>query len=138
MYLRREMWAVPSAVLLVMFGWQAWILGQQLAGEKGKASGGNPSRFEFEVIQSFNAKYEGDSPGHIGRSGGFTDRRPRAALRDAVYRGEEKIGVVTGLTWNRVQGSLEVEFDPVADVRISVGDGVWLALEGAADAGRGK
>ena len=124
----RGMWAAPSAVLLVMFGWQAWMMGQQAPADKTKGAA-NANRFEFEVIQSFDARYEGDTPGHIGRYGGLTERRPKAALGDAVFRGEEKIGVVTGLVWNRGQGSLEVEFDPVDTARISVGDVVWLSLE---------
>jgi hypothetical protein len=88
-------------------------------------------KFEFEVIESFDAKYEGDTPGHIGRSGGLGDDRPQAALGDAVYRGEQKIGAVTALRWSRGQGSLEVEFDPQPKTRINVGDVVWLKLGAA-------
>lgn len=87
-------------------------------------------RFEFEVVQSFNAKYEGDTPGHMGRNGGLGDRRPRVALGDPVFRGEEQIGQITELGWSRVHGSLEVEFDPAPGARICVGDQVWLYLEG--------
>jgi hypothetical protein len=87
-------------------------------------------RFEFEVVQSFQAKYEGDTPGHIGRNGGLGDRRPRVALGDPVFRGEQQIGRITELGWSRVHGSLEVEFDPLPAVRICVGDQVWLYLEG--------
>ena len=83
------------------------------------------------MIQSFDAKYEGDTPGHIGKSGGLGERRPRVALGDPVFRGEERVGTVTGLTWSRPFGSLEVEFDPVEKVRISVGDDVWLDLDNA-------
>ena len=85
-------------------------------------------RFEFEVIESFDAKYEGDTPGHIGRHGELGDDRPKAALGDAVYRGEQKIGTVTGLRWSRGHGSLEVEFDPQPKTRIQVGDLVWMKL----------
>jgi len=88
----------------------------------------DPNRFEFEVVQSFDAKYEGDTPGHVGRSGGLENRRPLVALGDGVFRGQQKVGVITGLGWSRSHGSLEVEFDPVGDVRICVGDVVWLAL----------
>jgi len=123
----RSIWFVAGAAAVVL-GWQGWMMGQQSPRELAKGTAANPGRFEFEVIQSFNAKYEGDTPGHIGRSGGLADQRPRAALGDAVFRGEEKVGVVTGLTWNRAQGSLEVEFDPVTKERISVGDQVWLAV----------
>ena len=132
---RRKTWILPVVALLFVMGWQAWMMGQQTPREKGRGLVANSSRFEFEVIQSFNAKYEGDTPGHVGRSGGLAERRPGAALGDAVFRGEEKVGVVTGLTWNRAQGSLEVEFDPVTQARISVGDAVWLALGEQAAAG---
>jgi hypothetical protein len=92
----------------------------------------DPNRFEFEVVQSFDAKYEGDTSGHVGKNGGLENRRPQVALGDAVYRGQDKIGVVTGLGWSRTHGSLEVEFDPIGEVRICVGDVVWLALNGRA------
>jgi len=85
-------------------------------------------RFEFEVIESFDAKYEGDTPGHIGRHGELGDRRPQAALGDAVYRGDEKVGTITGLRWNRGVGGLDVEFDPDPKTRIEVGDTVWMKL----------
>lgn len=38
------------------------------------------TRFWVEVIESFNAKYEGDTPGHIGRGG----RRDRVLHRPIV------------------------------------------------------
>lgn len=89
------------------------------------------TRFSFEVIESFNAKYEGDTPGHIGRGGGIT-LHPHVALGDAVYHriGDEDkaIGVVTGATWDRLKGSLVVEFRPSIDHRIAVGDEVWVDL----------
>lgn len=85
-------------------------------------------RFKFEVIESFDAKYQGDSPGHIGKHGELGDFRPQAALGDPVFRGEEKIGTVTNLVWSRGHGSLEVEFDPEPKVRIAVGDVVWLKM----------
>jgi hypothetical protein len=132
---RRQTWILPGVALLFVMGWQAWMMGQQTPGEKGRGLVAKSGRFEFEVIHSFNAKYEGDTPGHVGRSGGLGDQRPRTALGDAVYRGEEKVGVVTGLTWTRAQGSREVEFDPVTKARISVGDAVWLALGEQAAAG---
>jgi hypothetical protein len=114
-------------------GWQAWTSGQQPAAEKGKESAA-ANRLDFEVVQSFDAKYEGDTPGHIGRAGGLATRRPHVALGDAIYRGEEKVGMVTGLTWNRTNGSLDIEFDPAELVRISVGDSVWMMLDGTVPA----
>lgn len=89
------------------------------------------THFWFEVIESFNAKYEGDTPGHIGRGGGIT-LHPHVALGDAVYHriGDEDkaIGVVTGATWDRLKGSLMIEFRPREDHRIAVGDEVWVDL----------
>jgi hypothetical protein len=82
-------------------------------------------------VQSFDAKYEGDTPGHVGRAGGLQNRRLRAALGDSIYRGDQKVGTVTGLTWNRTNGSLDIEFDPAADIRVSVGDEVWMLLDGS-------
>ena len=113
-----------TAVSLV---WHSFTSGQQSAATTAKPAA-DPSRFEFEVVQSFDAKYEGDTPGHMGRSGGLGDRRPHVALGDPVFRGQQKVGVITGLGWSRAHGSLEVEFDPAGDARICVGDVVWLTL----------
>lgn len=92
------------------------------------------THFWFEVIESFNAKYEGDTPGHIGRGGGIKFH-PHVALGDSVYHriGEEDrvIGVVTGAIWDRLKGSLTVEFRPQEDHRIAVGDDVWVDLNPA-------
>ena len=110
---------------------QVWTVKQQAAAQQPAAEKVKveaKDRFKFEVIQSFNARYAGDTPGHIGKSGGLGDQRPRVALGDAVFRGEERVGTVTGLTWSRASGSLEVEFDPAEKVRICVGDEVCLDL----------
>jgi hypothetical protein len=90
------------------------------------------NRFEFEVIQSYDARYQGDTPGHMGRSGGLENRKLHVALGDPVFRGEQQVGKVTGLGWSRAHGSLEVEFDPIEGARVSVGDLVWIALDGQA------
>ncbi|MGC3969051.1 MAG: hypothetical protein QM775_17305 [Pirellulales bacterium] len=37
-----------------------------------------PDTFPFVVVESFDAKYEGDTPGHLGRHGGLGDRVPRS------------------------------------------------------------
>lgn len=92
------------------------------------------THFAFEVIESFNAKYEGDTPGHIGRGGGIT-LHPHVALGDTVYHrigeADQAIGVVTGATWDRLRGSLNIEFRPKNDHRIAVGDEVWVDLNPA-------
>ena len=116
-------------ILILLSGWQ--LSGQQPAAEKAKSKA-DSNRLEFEVVQSFDAKYEGDTPGHVGRAGGLQSRKLKAALGDTIYRGEHKVGTVTGLTWNRTNGSLDIEFDPAEDTRISVGDEVWMLLDGSA------
>jgi len=93
------------------------------------AAHGTP--FYFEVIDSHDAKYQGDTPAHMGKDGGLTVR-PNVALGDAVYRTANKstviIGTVTLVLWDRVSGSLTVEFDPEPNHRIAVGDEVWVDL----------
>lgn len=90
--------------------------------------------FFFEVIDSHDAKYPGDTPAHLGKDGGLTVR-PNVALGDAVYRTVNKativIGKVTLVQWDRVSGSLTVEFDPEPSHRIAVGDEVWVDLNPA-------
>jgi hypothetical protein len=89
-------------------------------------------RFTFDVVESFDARYEGDTPGHMGRNGGLGEVRPHVALGDHVFRDDVQVGTVTGLKWTRAQGALEIEFDPSAKSRIAVGDVVWVKLGGAA------
>jgi hypothetical protein len=92
------------------------------------------SKFHFEVIESHDAEYLGDTPGHMGRDGGLTVR-PNVALGDAVYRTEgptsRRVGTVTRAVWDRVSGGLTVEFDPAPLTRIAVGDEVWVDLNPA-------
>lgn len=90
--------------------------------------------FHFEVIESRDAAYLGDAPAHIGKDGGLT-ARPNVALGDPVYRSTDgprtRVGRITRVVWNRVSGSLEVEFDPEPFQRIAVGDAVWIDLNPA-------
>jgi hypothetical protein len=128
---RQGRWLSGIAIgLAILTGWQLMSSAQQPATERGKAAA-ESNRLTFEVVQSFDAKYEGDTPGHVGRAGGLQNRRLRAALGDSIYRGDQKVGTVTGLTWNRTNGSLDIEFDPAADIRVSVGDEVWMLLDGS-------
>ena len=99
-----------------------------------RAPPGTP--FSFEVIESLDAAYLGDTPSHVGRDGGL-EFRPNVALGDPVYRtaveaGAEarpvQIGRVTRVVWERVSGGLTVEFDPEPFVRIAVGDEVFVDL----------
>lgn len=123
--------------------WMAWLLcigaigsggiAHYLAAQDAAQPTPRPTRlgrFEFEVVECFDAKYQGDTPGYIGRHGELGDLRPAAGLGDPIFRGDEKIGSVTRLTWSRAQGSLEIEFDPATGARIHVGDVVWLKLGG--------
>ena len=102
-----------------------------------RAPRGTP--FTFEVVESLDAAYLGDTPSHVGRDGGL-EVRPNVALGDPVYRTERdaaedpravRIGTVTRVVWERVSGSLTVEFDPEPLVRIAVGDEVWVDLNPA-------
>ena len=110
---------LPSVLMAVVFtvGWQLWSVGQQPkagADKAGTDKAGttktqNPAatnRLEFEIVQSFDGKYLGDTPGHMGRTGGLTGPRPRIALGDRVYRGEELVGLVTHLELNRGNNSM--------------------------------
>ena len=124
---------VLVASLGVTLALQLLSNGQQPSTSK-ESSPATANRLQFEVVQSFDAKYEGDTPGHVGRAGGLQNRRLRAALGDSIFRGDQKVGTVTGLTWNRTNGSLDIEFDPTADTRVSVGDEVWMLLDGSAAA----
>jgi|EndMetStandDraft_3_1072993.scaffolds.fasta_scaffold152017_2 hypothetical protein len=119
--------AIGMAVIFVG-GWQMWSVGQQPGADKAK-SVATGNRLEFEVVHSFDGKYLGDTPGHMGRVGGLTGRKPRIALEDKVFRGDELVGLVTSLDWNRTNTSLDIEFDPVDHARICVGDSVWVVLD---------
>jgi len=96
------------------------------------------TKFAFEVIESHDAAYLGDTPGHMGRDGGLTFR-PNVALGDGVYRTEgekvARVGSITRVVWDRVSGGLTVEFDPAPLVRIAVGEEVWIDLNPAPVAG---
>jgi hypothetical protein len=130
MHPTRKWLGVAVVGIAIVAGWQLWSSGQQPGAVKVKVAA-DSNRLAFEVVQSFDAKYEGDTPGHMGRAGGLQNRRLRVALGDRIYRGDENVGSVTGLTWNRTNGSLDIEFDPVDRVRVCVGDDVWMALDSA-------
>jgi len=117
---------LPAALLVGM--------GVALAGDAQAklplAAHGTP--FHFEVIESHDADYLGDTPAHSGKDGGLTVR-PHVSLGDPVYRGNTVesstlVGRITRVEWSRVSGSLEVEFDPEPFQRVAVGDEVWIDL----------
>jgi len=126
----RLFWIAMAGVLLLIVG-PLWLSGQQPTPTTAPP-GAAGNRFEFEVIQSYDARYQGDTPGHMGRSGGLENRKLHVALGDPVFRGDQQIGKVTGLGWSRAHGSLEVEFDPLPGARICVGEQFWIALDGQA------
>jgi hypothetical protein len=132
--MRNALKLLPAAVFALIFtiGWQLWLVGQQPGA--GKSNVENPAkvkgnRLEFEVVHSFDGKYLGDTPGHMGRTGGLTGPRPRIALGDRVYREEDVVGIVTNLELNRGNNSLDIEFNPVDRARVCVGDTVWLNFD---------
>lgn len=119
---------IPAILLVCLAIFQLSSSGQQANDPPDSPVAKSGTRFNFEVIESFDAKYLGDTPGHVGRAGGLEKLRPNIALGDAVYRGDENIGAVTSIEWQRVQGSLTIEFDPAPLKRVAVGDKVWIDL----------
>ncbi len=135
---RSQMLAYVLAVALPAVA--AW----QVAATKAQGPLPAKTRFDFQVVESFDAKYLGDTPGHVGRAGGLGGK-PRVALGDPVFRGDHRVGKVTNLVWDRTRDSLVIEFDPedfafdikgmpVGQNRISVGEDVWIRLDGQATA----
>ena len=144
----RHSWP-PVAVCLVLGALVAWSSpgGGARAVEAADARAGKQraphaphgTPFHFEVVESHDADYLGDTPAHIGKDGGLTVR-PQVALGDAVYRtvgtDTKVVGVITMVKWDRVSGSLTVEFDPQPFERIAVGDEVWIDLNPAPKSAR--
>lgn len=126
----RMLW-IPALLLACLVLIQVSSPGQQANDPPDSPFAKAGTKFHFEVIESFDAKYLGDTPGHMGRAGGLEKLRPNIALTDTVYRGDEKVGAITSVVWQRVQGSLTIEFDPLPLKRISVGDKVWIDLNPA-------
>lgn len=119
---------IVATVLLTTAGRTA-VRGEDTHADLPLAPHGTP--FTFEVIESHDAVYLGDTPAHVGKDGGLTVR-PQVALGDPVYRTANErrlvVGRITRVVWNRVSGSLEVEFDPEPLQRVAVGDEVWIDL----------
>ncbi|MDZ4684168.1 MAG: hypothetical protein SH850_03710 [Planctomycetaceae bacterium] len=119
------------ALIAVLVAWQLKLWAQPSEGKAATPVAKAGTRFSFEVIESFDAKYEGDTPGHTGRAGGLENRRPNVALGDPVFRADQKLGTITSIVWSRVQGGLTIEFDPEPNARIAVGDVMWVDLNPA-------
>jgi hypothetical protein len=126
----RKIVSLMAGVVIAYLAWQWTTAAQTTSPRPGPSHAArvDPSRFEFEILESYDAKYLGDTPGHMGRYGGFGQARPNVALGDPVYREDTKVGTVTGLAWDRAKGSLQVEFDPEPFQRIVVGEVVWISL----------
>ena len=124
----------PTLVLLTLLWLPLTANAQAADAQSSLALAPHGTPFLFEVIDSHDAKYPGDTPSHLGKDGGLSVR-PNVALRDPVYRTVNKattvIGRVTLVQWDRVSGSLTVEFDPEPLHRIAVGDEVWVDLNPA-------
>lgn len=88
------------------------------------------TRFEFLVIESYDAQYLGDTPGHVGRGGGLGHEAPDIALGDPVFHDTTRVGKVSRLVWNEAKESLQVEFDPEPAMRIHIGDPFWIPVGG--------
>ena len=140
--------ALRVSVVSILFGGVLWG-SLPIVGSTGRIEAGDPDGllnraprgtvFLFEVIESLDAAYLGDTPSHVGRHGGL-EFRPNVALGDPVYRraaegGAEakpvRIGSVTRVVWERVSGGLTVEFGPEPLVRVAVGDEVFVDLNPA-------
>ncbi len=127
---RRQRWLAVGSLLVACGGGD--LLAQDRQAKFPLAPPG--TRFSFEVIESHDASYLGDTPGHMGRDGGLKFR-PNVALGDGVFRTDgdktTRIGVITRVLWDRVSGGLTVEFDPEPLTRIAVGEEVWVDLNPA-------
>jgi len=128
---KRKAPGLAAVLIAVSLAWQLTTSAQQPPPGRPQLAV-TPSRFEFEVIESFDSKYLGDTPGHAGKNGGLGDIRPNVALGDPVFQNKTRVGTVTGLIWDRSKGALTVEFDPEPLQRITVGEVVWIALDGSA------
>lgn len=113
----------------------------QVAPTRAQQVPASATRTELAVVESFDSKYLGDTPGHIAH-GRIGKERPDVALGDPVYHGDRLIGKVTGVTWDRTRESLDVEFDPepyeldekgrpAAPNRVAVGIDVWIPMGGS-------
>ncbi len=130
-----EVLGVVISVILMTLAMTGWPLGagsaRAIDAEAALPVAAHGTPFHFEVIESNDARYLGDTPAHRGKDGGLTVR-PQVALGDAVYRragdAHVTIGRITRIEWNRVSGSLEIEFSPEALQRIAVGDEAWIDL----------
>jgi hypothetical protein len=136
-----------SAVLAVLAAVPV-LATYQLSPSRAQQVAATATRVEVAVVQSFDARYLGDSPGHIAH-GRIGKERPDVALGDPVYHGDRLIGKVTGVTWDRTKESIEVEFDPepfeldergrpAAPNRVAVGLDVWIPMGGSRPAASAK
>lgn len=114
-------------LILTVVVWEVATVAQSpnLQPAEPAAKNADPAHLEFEIVESNDAQYLGDTPAHTGRRGGLTFQ-PHIALGDPVFRGETKIGRVSGVIWDRARGGLTVEINPHPLLRIAVGDVAWV------------
>ena len=121
---RRSTILAVTMASIMLAGWATWAApGQGVAAPRPA----EPTRFEFLVVESFDARYFQDTPGHLGRAASGRVA-PRIALFDPVMRGTTKVGEVSHLEWNEARESLEVEFNPEKNIRICIGDAIWISV----------
>ena len=105
---------IPAVLItLATTGWPARTgSARAIDAEAALPAAAHGTPFHFEVIESNDAKYLGDTPAHRGKDGGLAVR-PQVALGDAVYRkvggAQVTIGRITRIEWNRVSGSLDLK-----------------------------
>jgi len=115
-------------LILTLVVWEVATLAQpqnNLPLAEPQAKNADPAHLEFEIVESIDAEYLGDTPAHTGRRGGLTFQ-PHIALGDPVFRGDKKIGRVSSVTWDRARGGLTIELSPHPLMRIAVGDVAWV------------
>lgn len=84
--------------------------------------------FRFDVIK---ASYCDGKPVFVGKHGGITFR-PSIHLKSRVFRikgdNRKEIGIITQISWDQLKGRLDIEFSPIEDVEIFVGEELCVKL----------
>lgn len=78
----------------------------------------------LEVIEIFDAKYAGDTPGCVAVQ--KVTSPPRISLGDAVHRDGVTVGHLTAAAWNDETHVLRIEFDPSTGARTRISDVITL------------
>ena len=94
---------VLGAVVVALAGSQFVLRAQGTDGVPALRPAMPGTRFSFEVIESFDAKYEGDTPGHIGRGG--IRRVPQPAQAWTTSRSSAQAAQKPAASGSSVSGS---------------------------------